>query len=660
MIPHFLRGAFRAVLCCLLAAAAAGASAAGYTARDGRIYDPAGQELQLRGISHFGFNAPILQPQFLWAMGWKQQIAQIKSLGFNAVRLPFVPDTLYSTTAVNLLSYVDPNLNADLIGKTPLQVMDLWMAEADRQGLHVLLDFHSVSKVRQYPTWYLSNPADFGLIHNQQAYTKEHWLRDLSFVARRYAHLPRFFAIDLYNEPNGVVRWSTGDANASNPANFWKAAAESAAAAVLAANPNLMVFVQGINGNFDGIEDSNVPMNWGEDFQPQAYQPLAIAPDKLVLSPHTYGPDVYPKSSFGAVDFPANLAAHWELLFGQFSGRHPVVIGEWGGRFGNGTGGAADVVWQNALVDYLVAKGMRSSFYWCYTPNSGDTGGILDDNLIVREDKMSLLRRLWGSDPRSDTTHPQQTITAFTPTRGPVGTVVSVSGTGFTGTNLGSVGAGTNASVTVKSATQLQLIVPAGATTGPIGLVNPSHSATSATAFTVTSTAPTYPQPWIANFAPSSGPVGTVVTVNGTGFTGLNLAWVGNAHNGTVRVLSDTQVQVTVPGGATTGAIGLFNPLYVSFTATPFTVTAAVPVYPQPGIRHFSPTSGRVGTVITLYGKGFTGLNQAWMGDARNIPVRVISDSQVRVTIPAGATTAAIGIFNPLHAAFTATALQIR
>jgi len=144
----------RAGLCGLmgLLAATPAIPASGYYAHGGRIYDPAGHEVQVRGISHYGFNADILQPQYLWSMGWKEQIAQIKALGFNAVRLPFVPDTLYVTTPVDQLSYVDPGKNPELPGKTPLQVMDLWMAEANRQGLYVMLDFHSVSNDRQYPT----------------------------------------------------------------------------------------------------------------------------------------------------------------------------------------------------------------------------------------------------------------------------------------------------------------------------------------------------------------------------------------------------------------------------------------------------------------------------------------------------------------------------
>jgi len=376
----------------------ANAFAVGYTAQNGRIYDAAGSEVQLRGISHHGFGSTILQPQYLWQTGWKEQLAEIQRLGFNAVRVPFVPDTLYNTTPVDRLSYIDAGRNPELIGKTPLQALDLWMAEAERLGLYVLLDFHSVSMHRQYPTWFVSNPADFGLIYNGQEYTADHWRRDLVFVAQRYAHLRHFFAIDVYNEPNGTVRWSSGDPSMTDPRNHWKAATESAAAAILSANPNLLIFVQGITGNFDGVENTNIPMNWGENFQPQAYQPLNIPYGKLVLSPHTYGPDVYVKPTFNAPAFPTNLNADWEQLFGQFASIYTVVPGEWGGRYGQG-GDPRDATWQNAFVDYLLSKGIRNSFYWCYTPNSGDTGGILDDNLAVHEGKMALLRRLWGDAP---------------------------------------------------------------------------------------------------------------------------------------------------------------------------------------------------------------------------------------------------------------------
>jgi len=509
--------------------------AAGYFAQAGKIYDPYGQELQVRGISHFGFSGTILQPQYLWQMGWKEQIAQIKALGFNAVRVPYSPATLYTTTPVNQLGYLDPNKNADLIGKTPLQVLDLWMAEADRQGLYVMLDMHSVVKSRLYPTWFVDNPADFPLVWNGKAYTPDDWRRDLVFVAKRYARLPHFFAIDLYNEPNGKVRWAAGDKNMTNPAYYWKPAAESAAAAVLAANPNLLIFVQGINGNWDGIENSNIAMNYGEDLQPQAYQPLAIPANKLVLSPHTYGPDVFVKSSFSAANFPANLAPQWEVLFGKLSPKHPVIIGEWGGRYG--TANAKDVAWQNALVDYLIAKGIRSSFYWSYTPNSGDTGGILDDALNVRQDKMLLLRRLWAAKA--------PTITP--PTGSSTG---STTGTP-TGSSTGST-TGTTAGAGTTNSTGGAVV---GSSTG-----------------TVTGTSVARIAPYIMGFAPASGRIGTLVLLKGRGFTGISTVKVGTARGAPFKVLSDSQVLVTIPANATTGAIGLFNAKGVSFSATSFRV----------------------------------------------------------------------------------------
>ncbi len=383
----------------------------GYVARNGKVYDADGDAVQLRGINLFGFETDILIPQYLDAMGWKQQIAQVKALGFNAVRLPFVPETLYSTQriGVDLDTFVDAELNADIIGKTPLEFLDLWMDEAQAQGLYVVLDFHSVAKGVLAPLWYSDDAADYAEdgaapTYNYLPYSAEDWIRDLVLVATRYSDHDRFVGLDLYNEPHDLARWGDGDP-AYVAAADWKLAAERAAAAVLTANPNLLVFVQGIYLNNDGIEDSTLGVNFGENLQPQRYRPLAIPDDKLVLFPHTYGPDAlydFPKASFSDPAFPANLAADWDTLFGRFAPTPPIVLGqtvilgEFGGYYGTGPSGERDVLWHDALVDYLIAKDMRSAFYWCYTPNSDGTGGILDDDLAVREDKMAMLRRLFG------------------------------------------------------------------------------------------------------------------------------------------------------------------------------------------------------------------------------------------------------------------------
>jgi len=76
------------------------------------------------------------------------------------------------------------------------------------------------------------------------------------------------------------------------------------------------------------------------------------------------------------------------------------------------------------------------------------------------------------------------TITGFTPTSGPVGTSVTISGTNFTGATAVAFN-GVSASFTVTSATTIQATVPTGATTGPLSVTTPGGTGTSANVFTV-------------------------------------------------------------------------------------------------------------------------------------------------------------------------------
>jgi hypothetical protein len=99
-----------------------------------------------------------------------------------------------------------------------------------------------------------------------------------------------------------------------------------------------------------------------------------------------------------------------------------VILGEFGGKYGEGD--PRDVRWHNTLVDYLVGKGATSAFYWSWNPNSGDTGGILDDDWIsVRDDKVALLRRLWAgtSGPSAPTVTLTANPTSITPPPAPPG-----------------------------------------------------------------------------------------------------------------------------------------------------------------------------------------------------------------------------------------------
>jgi endoglucanase len=193
------------------------------------------------------------------------------------------------------------------------------------------------------------------------------------------------------------------------------------------------------------------------------------------------------------------------------------------------------------------------------------------------------------------------------------------------------------------------------------------------------------PQPYIQTFSPTSGAVGTVITVTGSGFTGLTTAWIGKARDGVVHVLSDTKVEVTVPHDAVTGQLAVLNPLHSSFSPNSFTITksstssttsttsttsststkssttasGSSATVPQPYIISFSPFSGPDGTVVTLHGTGFTGLNSAWIGSTHGVGVTVVSDSEAQVKVPNGTTTGQIALFNSKHVSFAAEAFVV-
>lgn len=374
--------------------------AGAWQVQDGKIYDDLGQQTPLRGVNWFGFETNNYVVHGLWSRNWRDMIGQMKQLGFNAVRLPFCPTTLQGVA----VSSVDYSRNPDLAGLNSLQVLDAVMAEFNQQGFAILLDHHRPDCQAISDLWYTSN------------YSEAQWINDLRFVASRYASLPYFMGIDLKNEPHGQATWGAG-----NAATDWNKAAERAAAAVLDANPSLLVFVEGVQEN--PVCSGNVNHWWGGNLEPVTCYPLAVDSKKLVLSPHVYGPDVYNQPYFSAANFPANMPAIWDAHFGQLRGQgYTVVIGEMGGKYGQGD--PRDVTWQNAMVDYLNARDMHDSFFWSWNPNSGDTGGILKDDWVsVNTDKLVNLARLWTGTSPNPTPSPTPTATPTpTPTTTPTPT----------------------------------------------------------------------------------------------------------------------------------------------------------------------------------------------------------------------------------------------
>jgi YD repeat-containing protein len=167
----------------------------------------------------------------------------------------------------------------------------------------------------------------------------------------------------------------------------------------------------------------------------------------------------------------------------------------------------------------------------------------------------------------------QVSILGFSPEIGPVGTAVTIDGTGFSTTPSQNTVKfnGVTASVSSSTSTQLQVTVPATATTGVIAVTTPNGSATSSANFTVT---PDSGVPTIISFSPISGVAGSTVTVTGTDFD-PTLANDKLRLNGTPAVVSSavpTTLVTTVPAATASGHFSLYAPAGSSTSSQDFYV----------------------------------------------------------------------------------------
>ncbi|KAF0188448.1 MAG: IPT/TIG domain FG-GAP repeat-containing protein, partial [Gammaproteobacteria bacterium] len=187
-------------------------------------------------------------------------------------------------------------------------------------------------------------------------------------------------------------------------------------------------------------------------------------------------------------------------------------------------------------------------------------------------------------------------IVDFTPAVGPPGAIVVIEGANFLGATGVKFNGTAAASFSVTASTQIRAVVPSGATTGPISVVTPKGAGSSVNGFAVVT------QPVIVEFAPTNGPSGTIVTIDGVNFSGLAAVQFGGVKAGVFTLVSPTQIRSTTPAGAITGPITVATALGAGASTNHFFVTAS-----QPVITGFSPASGGAGVTVILYGLNFAG-----------------------------------------------------
>ncbi|MEU5871790.1 cellulase family glycosylhydrolase [Glycomyces sp. NPDC047369] len=363
----------------------------GFLSTDGsRIVDETGAEVRLTGINWFGMETDNHTFHGLWANApatWSGQLDRMAELGFNTLRIPYTGDSLRpDAEATSINDYTNP----DLVGLHPLEILDKVIDHAGDLGMRVILDRHRPSAAGQTALWYTPQVSEQSIID------------DWTMLAERYAGNPTVVGADLFNEPHaeGTLPNATGACwGCGVQSRDWRLAAERIGNAILDVNPDWLILVEGVSTVSGGLTNQwdNDPATddestwWGGNLSAAFEYPVRLdVADKLVYSAHDYAISVYDRQPwFEDPDFPNNLPEVWDHFWGDLHKQDvaPVLVGEFGSTLAN----PLDTQWLNALMDYMTDNGMSFTF-WAWNPNSGDTGGLVDNDWwTVNQTKFNIL-----------------------------------------------------------------------------------------------------------------------------------------------------------------------------------------------------------------------------------------------------------------------------
>jgi aryl-phospho-beta-D-glucosidase BglC (GH1 family) len=506
-----------------------------------QIVNSAGAAVRINAVNWFGFESTTFAPHGLDVESYKTMMNQMVHLGFNAIRLPFSLQLFQSGSTPTNINY---SLNPDLTGLSGLSLMDQIVNYAGQIGLKVILDDHRSAAG--------NGPNADGLWYDG-GFTQANWLSTWSMLAQHYAGNSAVIGADLSNEPSAAT-W--GDGSATD----WQAAATLGGNTVLAANPNWLVFVE-------GTEDYQGTYSWaGENLMGVAAHPVALSvADKLVYSIHDYPASVYPQPWFSASDYPNNLPSIWNKFFGYIVTQNiaPVFVGEYGTQLQS----PSDQQWLSSLVTYMdggdaahggpsVAAGQQglSWAYWSWNPDSGDTGGILqNDWSTVNQAKLTAIAPAMYNGGTASTDAVDFTVSLSAPSTQPVTlNYTTADGTAKAGVDyVASSGTVTFASGATSEIVPIQLLsdpLASGPMTFLLDLSSPADATLGIASATATITQPSAsaptqsgppnptPAPAPANPTPTPEPV-----AGGTASLVVNNDW-GSGLTATVTVANLGQI----------------------------------------------------------------------------------------------------------------------
>lgn len=347
-----------------------------------KIVDKNGKEVWLTGVNWFGYNTGTNTFDGLWASNLVATVKGIADHGFNLIRVPISAELLNQWAAGE---YPKANYNnaynEELNAMNSLQIFDYFLKLAEENGIKVMPDIHSAQTDpmgHNAPVWYTDKVS------------ADDYFKALEWLADRYKDNDTIIAMDLKNEPHGKpgenphAIW-----NGSEDPNNWKYIAETAANKILAKNPNVLIMIEGTEiyskkkGDYSSQDSNDYYFNWwGGNLRGVKDYPVDLGKNqnKVVYSPHDYGPTVYEQPWFkGGYDYDSLIKDCWQdnWLYIAKDNTAPLLIGEWGGFMRE-----PNLTWMTCMRKLIKDYRLNHTF-WCLNANSGDTGGLLLDDFTT-------------------------------------------------------------------------------------------------------------------------------------------------------------------------------------------------------------------------------------------------------------------------------------
>lgn len=366
-----------------------------------KIVDKDGKEVWITGVNWFGYNTGTNTFDGLWSSELKKTVKSVADHGFNLIRVPISAELINQWAAGE---YPQANYNQayneELNSMNSLEIFDYFLQLAEQNGIKVMPDIHSAQTDAAGHT--------VNLWYTDQVSVKDYYAA-LEWMAKRYKDNDTIIAYDLKNEPHGKPNEGSKAAiwNDSKAANNWKYVAETAAAKVLAQNPNVLILVEGTEiypknkkGDYSSTDSEDYYFNWwGGNLRGVKDFPVDLGKyqNKLVYSPHDYGPTVYEQPWFEGNYTYASLMKdcwrdNWFYIYEDEIA--PLHIGEWGGFMKE-----PNLKWMKYMRQLIKTYKLNHTF-WCLNANSGDTGGLLlDDFTSWDTEKYNFVKEvLWQKD----------------------------------------------------------------------------------------------------------------------------------------------------------------------------------------------------------------------------------------------------------------------